>query len=319
MNQPVDAVRDPARFGTTVVKPPDFDQFWQDTLAELARVPLDASIEPVPLRSTPEVEVFDVRWSSWQGLRIAGWYCRPRGATGRLPGLIHVPGYVSEPLLPKPSAKLGYCALSVAPRGKLRSNDRFNPGYPGLLTHNVVDRNTYGYRGFYCDALRAVDWLLTRPEVDPGRIGVTGSSQGGALTIVVSAMRPEITCAAAGAPYLCGMIDAAGLTHSYPYQEINDYLRLYPERAEQVRHTLAFFDGVNFAPRIRCPILVNIGLQDDVCPPETGYAVFEAMTGAAWKQLHPYQDCAHDAGSNAGHAPLVGRFLAEHLRPGVAA
>jgi cephalosporin-C deacetylase len=319
MSDRVGARRDPAAYPTTVVKPPDFDQFWQDTLAELARVPLAASIEPAPMRSSPEVEVFDVRWDSWQGVRIAGWYSRPRGTSGRLPALIHVPGYVSEPLVPKPSAKLGYCALSVAPRGKLRSNDRFNPGYPGLLTHNIVDRNTYGYRGFYCDAIRAVDWLLTRPEVDPDRIGVTGSSQGGALTIVVAAMRSEITCAAAGAPYLAGMMDAARLTHSYPYQEINDYLRLYPEREEQVRHTLDFFDGINFAARIRCPILVNIGLQDDVCPPETGFALFDAMTAASWKKLHPYEDCAHDAGSAIGHAAVVSGFLAEHLRPGVAA
>jgi cephalosporin-C deacetylase len=148
---------------------------------------------------------------------------------------------------------------------------------------------------------------------------VTGSSQGGALTIVTAAMRREIACAAAGAPYLAGMMDAARLTHSYPYQEIGDYLRLFPEREEQVRHTLAYFDVVNFAPSISCPILVNIGLQDDVCPPETGFAVFEAMTGAAWKRLYPYEDCAHDAGSSAGHAGIVSRFLAEHLRPGVAA
>jgi cephalosporin-C deacetylase len=137
------------------------------------------------------------------------------------------------------------------------------------------------------------------------------------LTIVTAAMRHEITCAAAGAPYLCGFMDSAHLTHSYPYQEINDYLRLYPEREPLVRATVAYFDGVNFADRIRCPIVVNIGLKDDVCPPETGYAVFNAMTCS--KQLYPYEDCAHDAGSAVGHAKIVSEFLREHLRPGVTA
>jgi cephalosporin-C deacetylase len=308
--------RDPAAYGTTVTCPPDFDQFWADTLAEVAKVPLNVTLEPVPMRSTEEVEVFEARWSSFQGVRIAGWYCRPRRRQGKLPGLIHVPGYVSEPLLPKPTAREGYCALSVAPRGKLRSNAQFNPGYPGLLTNNMVDRNTYSYRGFYVDALRAVDVLLGLDEVDPKRIGVTGSSQGGALTITTSAMRPEITAAAAGAPYLCGMMDAIGLTHSYPYQEINDYLRLYPEREAQVRQTLDYFDGVNFAPKIRCPIIVNIGLRDDVCPPETGFAVYAAMTGTSNKKLYTYEDCAHDAGSAVGHAKIVSDFLRERLRPG---
>ncbi len=300
-------------YGTTTRRPADFDQFWDDVLAQAARIPLNASVEPIPLRSTEEVEVFEVKYDSLDNVRIACWYCVPRERRGRLPAVIHVPGYVSEPLMPKATALKGYVALSVAPRGKLRSNSQFNPGYPGLLTHNITDRNTYSYRGFYVDACRAVDFLLSRPEVDPSRIGVTGSSQGGALTIVASALRHEIACAAAGAPYLCGFMDAARLTHSYPYQEINDYLRLYPEREEQVRRTLEYFDGINFAPRIQCPIIVNVGLQDDVCPPETGYALFRAI-GSADKKLYPYDNCMHDAGS-FWHAAVVDAFLAQHLHP----
>jgi cephalosporin-C deacetylase len=309
------AERDPAAYGTTTKLPPDFDQFWHDTLAQAAQYPLNPSLDPVPMRSTEEVEVFEVKWDSFAGVRIAGWYCRPRRRAGRLPALIHVPGYVSEPLLPKASAREGYCSLSVAPRGKLRSNAQFNPGYPGLLTENIVDRNTYSYRGFYVDALRAVDVVLGLEEVDPSRIGVAGSSQGGALTIVTSAMRPEITAASAGAPYLCGFMDAIQLTHSYPYQEINDYLRLHPDREPQVRQTVEYFDGINFAPKIKCPIIVNVGLKDDVCPPETGFAVFEAI-GSTNKELYTYENCAHDAGSAVGHAAIVSQFLREQLRPG---
>lgn len=302
------------QYGTSTQRPADFDAFWEDVLARAARIPLNASVEPVPLRSTDEVEVFEVKYDSLDGVRVACWYAKPRQHRGKLPAIIHVPGYVSEPLMPKASAAKGYAALSVAPRGKLRSNAQFNPGYPGLLTHNLTDRNTYSYRGFYVDALRSVDFMLSQSDVDPDRIGVTGSSQGGALTLVTSAMRPEIACAAAGAPYLCGFMDSARLTHSYPYQEINDYLRLHPEREEQVRETLAYFDGINFAPRIECPIIVNIGLRDDVCPPETGFAVFRAI-GSKDKKLYPYENCMHDAGS-FWHAKIVDAFLAEHLRPG---
>jgi cephalosporin-C deacetylase len=301
-------------YGTTTRRPADFDAFWADVRAQTDRIALMPKVVPVPLRSSDEVEVFEVTYDSLDGVRIACWYCLPRKRAGKLPAIIHVPGYVSEPLMPKATALKGYAALSVAPRGKLRSNAQFNPGYPGLLTHNITDRNTYSYRGFYVDALRAVDFLLDRPEVDSSRIGVTGSSQGGALTIVTAAMRHEIACAAAGAPYLCGFMDAARLTHSYPYQEINDYLRLHPEREPQVRETLDYFDGINFAPWIECPIIVNIGLQDDVCPPETGYALFRQI-GSASKKLYPYNNCMHDAGS-AFHAPLVDVFLAEHLHPG---
>jgi cephalosporin-C deacetylase len=301
-------------YGTTTTRPNDFDRFWTDIVEQAAATPLDARVEAIPLRSTPDVEVFEVRYQSLDGVWIACWYCLPRDRPAKLPALIHVPGYVSEPMLPKATARQGYAAISVAPRGKLRSNRQFNPGYPGLLTHNITDRNTYSYRGFYVDALRAVDFLLSRSEVDGTRIGITGGSQGGALTIVTAALRREITCAAAGAPYLCGFMDAARLTHSYPYEEISDYLRLHPEREEQVRATLNYFDGINFAPSIACPIIVSLGLQDDVCPPETGFALFRDI-GSANKKLYTYDNCMHDAGSY-WHAAIVDEFMREHLHPG---
>ena len=103
--------------------------------------------------------------------------------------------------------------------------------------------------------------MLGRDEVDGDRIGVTGHSQGGGLTVSTAALRPEIKAAAAGAPYLCGYMDAIELTDAYPYQEIADYLRANPDSREQVEDTLAYFDGINLAHRINCPIIVSVGLQ----------------------------------------------------------
>ncbi len=301
-------------YGTSMVRPDDFDAFWDDVLAQAGRIPLNASVERVPLRSTPEVDVFEVHYDSLDGVRIAGWYCLPTSREGRLPAILQVPGYIGEPPLPKARAGSGYAAFSAAPRGKLRSNTQFNPGYPGLLTHNMVDRNTYTYRGFYIDAVRAFDFLAGREEVDPERIGVTGSSQGGGLTLVVSGLRPGVRAAAAGAPYLCGFMDAIQLTDTYPYREIGDYLRLYPDREAAVRETLSYFDGIHFGPRITCPIIVNIGLQDNVCPPETGYAAFDTIASKD-KRFYPYDGHGHDAGSGVGHSAIIEAFFKNHLNP----
>ena len=303
------------QYATKVHKPADIDQFWDDALAETARIPLAPEVIYDPLRSTASSDVYEVFFTSLDHVRIAGWYAVPRGlsAEQRLPGLLQVPGYNMEPPVPKNWAAKGYAAFSVAPRGKLRSNRQFNPGYPGLLTYSMVDRNTYSYRGFYMDACRAVEFLLGRSEVDGNRIGVTGHSQGGGLTISTAALRPEIRAAAAGAPYLCGYMDAIDLTDAYPYQEIADYLRLYPDRREQVENTLAYFDGINLAPRITCPIIVSVGLQDSTCPPETGFAMFNNIASDD-KQMYAYDGHGHDA-NNHEHAAVVDAFLARHLRP----
>jgi cephalosporin-C deacetylase len=301
----------PADYLSRVLKPHDFDAFWDDVLRQAAAVPLDAEVVPDPLRTSDDVEVFEGFYTSLDHVRVASWYCRPARRAERSPAIMFLPGYQMDPPIPKEWARKGYIALSVAPRGKLRSNRHFNPGYPNLLTYNIVDRHTYAYRGFYVDTWRGIDFLLSRPEVDGTRIGVVGSSQGGGLTITTAAMRPEVRAAAAGAPYLCGFMDAIDLTHTYPYEEINDYLRLHPERRAEVENTLAYFDGINFAEKIACPMVMNIGLQDNVCPPETGYALFNRI-GASDKQLYPYDGHGHDAGRSR-HGAIVDRFFAERL------
>lgn len=294
-------------------RPEDFGSFWDQVEDQATEIALAPQMALDRLRSDAETTVYQVFYDSIDRVRVAGWYCRPAGAEGPFPGLLKVPGYKSDPAVPKEWARRGYAALAVAPRGKLRSRSQFDPGYPGLLTYGIVDRNTYSYRGFYVDAWRGIDFLLGRPEVDGARLGVAGSSQGGALALCTAARRPQIRAASVGAPFLVGMLDAAELTSSYPYREIADYLRLYPERAGRVEETLAYFDCINFAPSITCPLIMNIGLRDNVCPPETGYAVFREIAGSD-KRLYAYPDQGHSAGRHE-HDPIAARFLAEHLEP----
>jgi cephalosporin-C deacetylase-like acetyl esterase len=78
-------------------------------------------------------------YSSLDKVRIAAWYCRPSRRTARTPAVLFLPGYQMEPPILKEWARKGYSTLSVAPRGKLRSHRQFNPGYPNLLTYNIVD------------------------------------------------------------------------------------------------------------------------------------------------------------------------------------
>ena len=105
-------------------------------------------------------------------------------------------------------------------------------------------------------------------------------------------------------------MDAIALTHTYPYEEINDFLRAHPDSRRAVEETVAYFDGINFADKITCPIIVNIGLQDNVCPPETGYAVqSDPCYGQAVIHLRwPWPRCRA-----IQHNAIVERFFAQHL------
>ena len=285
-----DALRQSRAIGT---KPADFDQFWADTFAATAAEPLSVEIEDAPLFSTPQTAVSRVFYRSLGGVRIMAWYVRPTTG-GPFPLVLTYPGY-SQSLGPQRFyADIGFAALNVAVRGHGWSDSDYRPGFPGLMLAGIENREGYAYQGVYADAWRAMDVALTLPEIDRERIYVRGGSQGGALTLLVAATRPEVKAAAPDVPFLCAIRNALALTNSYPYGEVNDYLRLHPERRDTTLHTLDSIDVIHFAPRITAPLLLSIGLRDDICPPETGFALINALTAPV--EVETYPNAAHEGG-----------------------
>ena len=278
-------------FETQVTCPDDFDDFWSGTLELLSRTNLKPVITAEPLRSNDDVHVFTVVYLSLGGLEVSAWSSLPTPGDGPFPALINFPGYTSEPPVRRDWGKKGVAVLSVAVRGKLKSSAEFNPGYPGLLTTGLESKETYGYRGVIADCVRGVDFLRSRPEIDPERIFACGSSQGGGLTLITSALRPEIKAGVAEYPVLCCYPEAMAMFRSYPYDELACYARAYPEEEERMLDTLRYFDAVNFAPRIKSPMVVGIALDDEVCPPETSYAAYRALTGH--KELWLFPNSGH--------------------------
>lgn len=298
-------------FESTTPRPADFDRFWADTRAELEKVPISLEVARSALRSTPEVDAYEVTFRSLGGAAVFAWLCAPAGG-GNRPGLVVYPGYSGAPGLPRFWAKSGYIALQLSPRGHHKSDVDFNPGFPGLMTSGIEEPATYAYRGLYCDTWRAVDVLLSRPGVDRERIGVTGGSQGGALSLVAGAGRPEVKAIAADVPFLTSIRDALRLGNSYPYEEVKDFLRVQPSYEARVLETLDYVDTVNFADRITAPTLLSIGLRDDICPPQTGYALYNRLSCP--KELRVYPDAAHEGGGFV-HASLKQAWLGQQLSP----
>ncbi|HEX5416861.1 MAG TPA: acetylxylan esterase, partial [Chloroflexota bacterium] len=156
------------------------------------------------------------------------------------------------------------------------------------MTKGIHSPETYYYRGVYVDCIRALDFAVSRPEVDPLRIGVTGGSQGGAISLAVAALDPRPILSMPEIPFLCHYRRALEVTDRDPYQEIALYCNRYPDREEQVFQTLSYFDNMNLAEKIRCPVLMSVGLQDLITPPSTIFAAYNRITTEKEIRVYPY-------------------------------
>ncbi|MFE9664130.1 acetylxylan esterase [Streptomyces sp. NPDC005955] len=304
-------------------EPEDFDAFWQQTLGEAREHDVDARFVPVDA-ALVGVEVFDVTFAGFGGHPVKGWLVLPAGTTGPIPAVVQYLGYGDGRGLPHEHllwATAGFAHFVMDTRGQGCDGDRQGdtpdpvgspPSHPGFMTRGVEDPRDYYYRRVFTDAVRAVDAVRSHPLVAADRVAAVGGSQGGGITLAVGGLVPDLAAIAPDVPFLCHFRRGATLTDRLPYREIAAYLKARRGGEERVFHTLSYFDGVHFAARGRAPALFSTALEDEVCPPSTVFAAFNAYAGRE-RSMEVYSFNGHEGGGPYQQGVQL-RWVSEHLK-----
>ena len=163
------------------------------------------------------------------------------------------------------------------------------PSVSGNMTRVITNPDDYYYRRLYVDAANAISTARSLPGVNLEMIATSGASQGGALSLAASALdtirasreNAPVADTIADVPFMSHFERAVGLTGSYPYWEIVEYLSVKQEDADAAFNTLSYFDSVNMARRIKGPGLFSVGLMDPIAPPSTVFAAYNHFAGDA--------------------------------------
>ncbi|HEX6444386.1 MAG TPA: acetylxylan esterase [Streptosporangiales bacterium] len=286
--------------------PADFDDFWRQTLAETRTYDLAPAFTPYDT-GLRVVETFDVRFSGWGGQPVRGWLHLPVAVDRPLPAVVQYIGYGGGRGLAHRTtmwAQAGYAHFVMDTRGQGSASTPGdtpdpeppggNPHHPGFMTRGVLDRATYYYRRVFADAVRAVEAVRAHSAVDASRVAVTGGSQGGAMTIAVAGLVGDLVAAMPDVPFLCDFRRAVDIVDTDPYGEIRRYLKVHRDQVDRVFTNLGYFDCVNHAARASAPALFSVALMDEICPPSTVYAAFNAYAGERRIREYPFND--HEGG-----------------------
>ena len=273
--------------------PDDFDKFWKETLERARWNDLDPTKRLLPERCTKDVNVYEVSFvNDKPGSRIYGILCLPV-KPGKYPALLRVPGAGVRPYSGDVwTASQGAITLEIGIHG-----------IPVTMEQNVYDRmldgclNNYWdtnldnpYRNYYkrvvTGAVRAVDYIASLPEWNGTSCGVTGSSQGGFLSLATAALDKRITFLGAVHDAMCDYeSEVEGIAGGWPHY-------FYKGEKQEARIKGArYYDGVNFARRVTCPGWYSFGYNDDVVPPNSSYGTYNIIT--APKTLSVYQKTGH--------------------------
>ena len=237
-----------------VDRPADFEAYWKgvdDALAAMPGVPtLDVRVE----ECTDFCTVYALRLTSIGPYRIFGFYSVPKG-DGPFPALLQPPRYGSVNHVPDYNDRMRYACLVLMHRGQRLADQPFSAAYPGLLTMGIDSPQTYIYRDIVADCLRGAEFLLSRPEVDKSKVAILGDD----LALITAARRPQFAINEDAGLVFYRASEAIAKTNDYPLEEINDYLRVNPDKRDAVMKTLSYFDPLNHAPDVKATTILSVG------------------------------------------------------------
>lgn len=278
--------------------PADFDTFWQKNIEEARKTPVSVSSKRVAAYSTDDFDCYLLKLRTDNRHSIYGYLTKPK-ASGKYPVVLCPPGAgiktIKEPMRNTYYAKNGFIRLEMEIHGlnPEMTEEQFKEistafsGENGYVENGLDNRDNYYMKHVYTACVRAIDYLTSLPEWDGRNVFVQGGSQGGALSIVTAALDKRVTACVANHPALSDMAGYAekGRTGGWPHLNHENQM-LTAQKIE----TLRYYDVVNFARRLTCPVYLTWGYNDNTCPPTTSYIVWNLITAPKESLVTPINE-----------------------------
>lgn len=300
-------------------RPADFGAFWKNALDDLSKVPINAKMELNHTLSSKLYNVYEVLLNSagdFTGdvVEIRGRYVAPVGGENMSLQIMFI-GYddpdsgVWDPIS---SGGRDKAILVVYSRGQ-GLNSRFGRKnrYGEWVVNHLESPDDYYYRGAYLDAVRTVEFAHTLPGVDRNKIYANGGSQGGALAVAAAALTTDkLKFIIVAFPFM-GNFSLYLKTAVWPTDKIERMCRLKGLPIAEALRTLSYFDTKNLAGWVRCPVLLQMTLQDKTCPPWTQFPVLTNLPVETEREWSIYPEADHNG--LPGMSVEENEFISRHM------
>jgi cephalosporin-C deacetylase len=278
--------------------PDGFEEFWSGTVGEAMSAPLDFDRRAQGEVSRSGFAIDLVSFRGVSGSRLNGWFALPSGdlhpptpsssgartspqEEGEFPGFLWLPPYGRWSMQPNEyGTREGFCSLSLNYFGESAFHSEAYTPERGYLAEGIESPATWVFRRVFQDSVLAGRVLAALPEVDAGRIGAMGMSQGGGVAIWMGAFCPFVQCVVGDMPFGAARpVVFSRDVHRYPLREAVDWWGSDASRRAAAMRTMSYFDTVNMASLCRVPTLVTYGTKDPAVREFEVRSVYEALAG----------------------------------------
>lgn len=239
-----------------------FSDYWEGILLEMRATPMTPQLTKMKIKGGKLRNIYSVKVNSIGGGCVEGYLAVPKGK-GVYPVVITCTDKNELLFMPDPNSREEFIDFVISPR----KGEMFKEYY---------------YRTLCIDVVRAIDYVVTRLDVDLKNIFLQGCGRGGAFVLAASALDRRVTAVAVYAPGLMN-------------ESVTDELKPY--------------DIKNLSGRIEAPVIMGVGLEDEKCRPRENFSIYNLINSN--KQYYIFVE---------GHTPpalwgdLAHNFFMKYLR-----
>lgn len=278
--------------------PKDIDEYWDDALREMNS--LDPKAEFIKNDFPSKcADMYDLYFTGTKGARIYAKFAVPKNITGKVPAVLMfhgLSGASGEWIHLLRFASQGFVTAFMDVRGQGGKSQDVG-GVAGTTFTSPFTRGLDGdkhdllMRDVYLDTALLAKIVMGLDYVDETRVGVTGGSQGGGLSIACACLVPEIKKCAPVVPYLIDFKRVYDMDlNKEAYEGLRYYFRCFDpthQRENEIFERLGYIDVQNLAKRMKAELLMTTGLVDTICPPSTQFAMYNKVTSKKNVRLYP--------------------------------
>lgn len=262
---------DVCKIATSGPEPKDFDAFWQKHLDELAKVPMNCKVKPLPKFSKDGKFNVSELTIDCVGKPAKAFLSVPVNAKEKsLPIHVTLIGYGVGRIAPKPRADAISLIVLRHSYETLQNDDYYKKMRDGELKafglkakENQNPDNCY-FKNMILRDLRALDYVKKNVKEWNGRdITVQGGSMGGFQSIFMAALDKDITLCLPHVPWMTDLWASDCNT-------TRQRCEFKPEWTPAIR----YFDSTFAIKRVKCPVKITAWLGDYVCPPAGVMALY---------------------------------------------
>ncbi len=269
--------------------PADFMDFWQKHLARVKNSPV--TVDPMPGKKYKNHNAFLLTANLPDDEKVYAVMLVPKtpgkyGVRFSIPGA----GAGSAEMWPADYEKnfiiIGAHVHKYPPVTNRQAMKKALEDYENALGmpycyENIRDKDKFFYRRVICGFNVIADYVASRSDYDGKNFQVTGSSQGGGLSLMLAGLNKNVSAVAVNVPAFC---DHAG----WKVNRAPGWPGFHWHQADDVA---PYYDACNFAEFITAPVFMSIGHVDNITPPAGGYAAFNRLKGV--KELMPMYIYGH--------------------------